>query len=143
MNERLIYSPVTFISHDDSSVVSNPGDRPLDLPPTLISSQLSAVLGFSFLAVLSMRTNQLNSVLRKSCSKWVRIGSTVVDQSFDPPLRVDGGLVEGRFDEFDFARGRRGELNSQRNTLAVCHHHKLRTLSTLGFSDSVPPFFAG
>jgi hypothetical protein len=27
-------------------------------------------------------------------------------------------------------------LHSQRNTLAVCHHHKLRTLSTFGFTDA-------
>ena len=143
MNERLIYSRVAFISHNQSSEVADPGDRSLDLPPAFISSQLSTILGFGFLAILSMGANQLDSLFRKSCSKGVRIGGSIVDQSFDPPLRVNGRLLEGRFDELDFARGRRGKLYSQRNTLAVCHHHKLRTLSTLGFSDSVPPFFAG
>jgi hypothetical protein len=33
-------------------------------------------------------------------------------------------------------------LTSQRNTRAVDHHHPLRSLSALGFSDSVAPFLA-
>jgi hypothetical protein len=40
-------------------------------------------------------------------------------------------------------RGRTGKLNSQRNTLAACHHHPLRTLSAFGLSDACAPFFAG
>ena len=38
-----------------------------------------------------------------------------------------------------------GILNghSQRKTLAVCHHHKLRALATLGFADLSAPFLAG
>jgi hypothetical protein len=31
---------------------------------------------------------------------------------------------------------------SQRNTLAVDHHHPLRTLAAFGFSDARAPFFA-
>jgi hypothetical protein len=34
-------------------------------------------------------------------------------------------------------------VHSQRNTLAVCHHHKLRTLSAFGLTDACAPFFAG
>jgi hypothetical protein len=34
-------------------------------------------------------------------------------------------------------------LLSQRNTLAVDHHHPLRALAPLGFSDFRAPFFAG
>jgi hypothetical protein len=32
---------------------------------------------------------------------------------------------------------------SQRKTAAVDHHHPLRPLAPLGFSDSAAPFFAG
>ena len=90
-----------------------------------------------------MRANQFDSVFRKPRSQWVGIGCTIVDQSLDSPHRLDRRLGKCRLDEFDFARGRRGELNSQRKTLAVRHHHKLRPLSTLGLADSVSPFFAG
>jgi hypothetical protein len=34
-------------------------------------------------------------------------------------------------------------VNSQRNTLAACHHHPLCTLAAFGFSDACAPFFAG
>ena len=33
------------------------------------------------------------------------------------------------------------EFDSQRHTLAVCHHHKLRTLSAFGFAAQGPPFW--
>src|ERR1700680_1545059 len=47
------------------------------------------------------------------------------------------------FREPDFVGGRRVKLLSQRNTLAVDHHHPLRALAPLGFSDFRAPFFAG
>jgi hypothetical protein len=41
-------------------------------------------------------------------------------------------------------RGRcRGKGASQRNTLAVRHHHPLRAFAPSGFPDAGPPFFAG
>jgi hypothetical protein len=40
-------------------------------------------------------------------------------------------------------RGCRVKLLSQRKTLAVDHHHPLRALAPLGFSDFRAPFFAG
>src|SRR5271169_6144282 len=50
---------------------------------------------------------------------------------------------ERRFRECDFPRGCRVKGVSQRNTAAVDHHHPLRPLAPLGFSDSAAPFFAG
>jgi hypothetical protein len=50
---------------------------------------------------------------------------------------------EGRLREFDFRRGCRVKVVSQRKTPAVDHHHPLRPLAPLGFSDSAAPFFAG
>src|SRR6266849_667682 len=48
-----------------------------------------------------------------------------------------------RFRECDFPRGCRVKGVSQRKTAAVDHHHPLRPLAPLGFSDSAAPFFAG
>jgi hypothetical protein len=50
---------------------------------------------------------------------------------------------ERRLREFDFRRGCRRKVVSQRNTLAVDHHHPLRPLVPLGFSDRAALFFAG
>jgi len=50
---------------------------------------------------------------------------------------------ERRLREPDFRRGCRVKVVSQRNTLAVDHHHPLRSFAPLGFSDSRAPFLAG
>ena len=47
------------------------------------------------------------------------------------------------FREPDFVGRCRVKLLSQRNTLAVDHHHPLRALAPLGFSDFRAPFLAG
>ena len=53
-------------------------------------------------------------------------------------------LAEQRFfEERNFVRGRRVQVVSQRNTLAVDHHHPLRSLAAFGLSDVLAPFFAG
>jgi len=56
------------------------------------------------------------------------------------PPYADRG--QRRFREFDFRRGCRVKVLSQRKTAAVDHHHALRPLAPLGFSDSAAPFFA-
>src|SRR5258705_8762848 len=50
---------------------------------------------------------------------------------------------ERRFREPRFVRGCRTKVLSQRKTLAVDHHHPLRALAPLGFSNSSAPFLAG
>ena len=54
----------------------------------------------------------------------------------------DPDRVQGRVDERDFRRTGRGDMNSERNTLAVDHHHPLRTLAAGGGADVGAPFFA-
>src|SRR6185437_12579500 len=52
-------------------------------------------------------------------------------------------LRQGFLDQLYF-RGRRAvQVVSQRNTLAVDHHHPLRALAAFGFADPVAPFLAG
>src|SRR5256885_982402 len=50
---------------------------------------------------------------------------------------------ERRFRKPRFVRGCRTKVLSQRKILAVDHHHPLRALASLGFSDSSAPFLAG
>jgi hypothetical protein len=52
-------------------------------------------------------------------------------------------LAQGAFGQRHFSRTRRLQLGSQRNTLAVDHHHPLCALALLGFSDADAPFLAG
>jgi hypothetical protein len=55
----------------------------------------------------------------------------------------DSNGVQGGFQQGHLGRGRRVQEVSQRNTLAVDHHHPLRAFPPLGLADLRAPFFAG
>jgi len=58
-------------------------------------------------------------------------------------LSRHGDGVQGLVDQRHFRWGRRVQVVSQRNTLAVDHHHPLRALAPAGGADTTAPFFAG
>jgi len=148
MEESLVHPDVMFISNHESSEVSHPGDAAFNLPTPLVSSQLSPILRWQFATIAFVRADQFDASLLKPLAQRIGVGGLVVDQSpgiFAWPAASsrDRDALQRRFDQRRFVRGRRGKLNSQRNTLAACHHHPLRTLSAFGFSDALAPFFAG
>src|SRR5205085_7077897 len=59
------------------------------------------------------------------------------------PAARDRNAPQGGLGQGYFPRGGRLQFASQRNTLAVDHHHPLCALALLGFSDAGAPFFAG
>lgn len=75
--------------------------------------------------------------------------SPVVDHSIGilpPSASADAwhsDLIQRRFDQRAFVRRRRGEFDSVRHTLAVCHHHSIRTRSAFGLSELAPLFSRG
>ena len=148
MYERIKHRDFPLVANDQSSEIGNPCNRSLDFPATFVSPQLATVLAFRFRTVCTMGANQLDATLLQSISQGIRIGRLVVDQPCGILSRTattfprHRDLFQGRLNERDFIRCRRGKLYSQRNTLAVCHHHKLRTLSAFGFADACAPFFA-
>src|SRR6202043_389271 len=103
-----------------------------------------------FLSVRAMRHNQFNAPLPQAFAQRIAVIGFVGDYAhrvLPRPARVMtppyADRRERRFCEFDFLRGCRVKVVSQRKTAAVDHHHPLRPLAPLGFSDSVAPFFAG
>ena len=138
-----------FPSHHQPSKVTPPCQRAFDFPSSLVATQGASILGGRFLPIFSMRTNQLNPSSRQSRAQRIGISGLVIDQPrrIFPRSTATGARhsdpLQGRFDQPDFGWGRRVQVVSQRNTLAVCHHHPLRTLSAFGFTDAGPPFLAG
>lgn len=126
-----------------------PCEGAFDLPSFFVAAQGASILRRGFLAIFSMRTNQLNPPSRPSSPQRVRIGGLVVDQAgriFPRPAPSGArhrNLLQGRLDQSDFRRGRRVQVVSQRKTLAVCHHHPLRTFAPAGQADTTAPFWAG
>lgn len=83
---------------------------------------------------------------RRTIPQGIAVGNSAVDQPLGILSRTvasgsrHGDLLQSRFDQRAFMRRRRGKLDSERHTLAVCHHHKLRTLSAFGLADLGTPF---
>ena len=136
-------------SDHQSSEVAPPGKSAFDLPSSLVAAQWTPILGRRLLAILPVRTNQLDAPSGQSCSQRIGVSGFVVDQPIWIFPRTtssrsrDCYLLQRRLDQRDFRWRRRFQVVSQRNTRAVDHHHPLRTLSAVGFSDAAPPFFAG
>jgi|HubBroStandDraft_1064217.scaffolds.fasta_scaffold281071_1 hypothetical protein len=149
MEERVIHRDASVVTHQQAAEVAEPSDRPLHLPASPIAPQLSPILPLGLGSFGAVRANQIDSPLFQPISQRIGIRRPVVNQ----PLGIlpgpssarsgNGHAIQRRFDQRRLVRRGRGELNSQRNTLAACHHHPLCTLAAFGFSDAGTPFFAG
>jgi hypothetical protein len=149
MKERTIDSYVSVVSHYESATVAQPCERAFDFVSSLVAAEFAAILRLFLFAICTMRADKLYTLLSKTFSQWVRIVTTIGNETFG---FVFGSTMstsrhsysfERLFDEFDFRRGRRVQVVSQRNTLAVDHHHPLRSLASFGLSDAFAPFLAG
>jgi hypothetical protein len=104
---------------------------------------------FAVFVVAAIGTNQFDSSVLQMLSQRVTVIALVGDQTpwflARPASSFSGHSngVQRFFEQRDFRRGRRVQVVSQRNTLAVDHHHPLRSLATFGLSDAWAPFFAG
>ena len=113
MKERSIHRDMVLPAHHQAAKISQPGQRPLDLPPPLIAPQLPSILQWRPLAVVARRTNQLTTPPRQALTQCVRIAGVVVE----PPLGAlprttatasgHGNRLQGRLDQFHFGWGRR------------------------------------
>ena len=149
MEKCPIHADFAFISDNESAEVANPGDCPFDFPPSLETSELPTVLYLRLDPIISVWTDQIDATLFEPTSQGVAVRSFIVNQ----PFRILAWpttactryrhVLQGRLNQRRLVRGRRGKLNSQRNTFAASHHHPLRTLSAFGLSDRGAPFFAG
>ena len=136
-------------SDDQVPEVTEPGKRAFYFPTAFISSEFSPILHLGFLPVFPMRTDEIDASFLHTRTQRIRVTGSIVND----PIRLHTGSAgattwysdtgDGRFNKRHFVRGRRCHEVSQRNTLAVDHHHPLRTLSAFGLADFGPPFFAG
>jgi hypothetical protein len=137
-----------FITDHQPAIVSNPGKCTLHFPSFFVSTQLSSILRFLFYPIHFMRGDQVYSSLFQSFTQWIRVRGFIINQTLDFLTRTSSASARYRdriqriFNQSYLYRRCRVQVVPQRNSLAICHHHPLRTLSTLGFSDAEPPFLA-
>ena len=148
MKECAVNRERAVITNNQVTEVAEPRQGALDFPAPSVASQRSSVLGHGLASIPSMRRDQFDPALRQPLPQRVAVVTTVGDQAqrFLPrPTRVGSAAYmdrrERRFREPRFVWGCRTKVVSQRKTLAVDHHHPLRALATLGFSDSRAPFW--
>ena len=150
MKEGAIDRERAVVAHDQAPEVSQPGVGAFDDPSPAIAPQRSAILGCGPNAILLVRTDQFDAALPQAFPQWIAVVGFVGDYSHRFLPRTARVMTpsysdrrERRLRELDFRRGCRVKVVSQRKTAAVDHHHPLRPLAPLGFSDSAAPFFAG
>ena len=150
MKERFINRDRAVIAHHQSAVVAEPGEGAFDLPTATVTAQGTTVLRTRLAAIPAMRRDQFDASRRQLRTQRIAVVGTVGN---DPPhslTRSAPAMPSAYADRGEcflreprFVRGRRVKLLSQRNTLAVDHHHPLRALAPLGFADFRAPFLAG
>jgi len=150
MKERAINRERTVVAHHQATEVSQPRVGALDDPAPFVTPKRTAILRCRSNAIPFVRADQFNPAVPQPSAQRIAVVRFVSDHTHRllpgtartmAPTYAD--RREGRFCEPDFRRGCRVKVLSQRNTAAVDHHHPLRPLAPLGFSDSAAPFFAG
>jgi hypothetical protein len=127
-----------------SPVVAQPGEGSFNFPSLPVATKNSAVLCFRSLPILPMGGNQLNAASFEPKPEGVAVVSFIRNHPIRPASARSAysNRLEGLRRELDLLRSGRVKGHSQRNTLAVCHHHKLCSLVLFGLSDTGAPFLA-
>ena len=148
MDKRSKHRTFPLIAGAQSTEATQPTDRALNAVAPFVSPEFAPILSLGFFPILAMRTDQVNPPFRQAIPQGIRVSGSIINQSWESTARTPRAatrhrnLRQQRLNQGHFVRRRRGKFDSQRHTLAVCHHHKLRTLSAFGFSDQGPPFLA-
>jgi hypothetical protein len=149
MKERVIHGNITIPADNQPAIIAQPRKSSLNFITTLIPPHLASIVVLLLLIVAPVRANHIDTPLFQSFTKPVTIVSLVGNQAFGifswsaSTFARHSDIVQSLFEQLDFRRGRRVQVVSQRNTLAVDHHHPLRALAPFGWADAFAPFFAG
>ena len=150
MKESFVNGIGAVVANDQTAKVAEPGKGTFYFPATLVAAQCSTILGARLAAIRAMRCDQFNASRRQLCAQRIAVIGAIGNHTphflTGPSATMLPAYADRRerfFREPDLVGGRRVKLLSQRNTLAVDHHHPLRALAPLGFSDFRAPFFAG
>ena len=146
MKKCLINSNSAFISNDQPSVVADPGESSFYFPPFTIAPELSAILSFGLFSIFSVWADKLYLTIAQIFAQSITVICTVANQTLwatfrsSPTISRHLDLRQNFINQRYFVRGCRGNGASQRNTLAVDHHHPLRSFAPFGFANPKAPF---
>jgi len=149
MKKSTIHNYISIPTNHQPPIIAQPSKCSFYFPATFVTSYLSAIMVFLLPVIAPVGANQFHTAQPESFSQRVTIISLVGNQPLGvlarstSPFSWDGNILYRFFEQRDFCRRRRVLVVSQRNTLAVDHHHPLRSFAPFGLSDAWAPFFAG
>jgi hypothetical protein len=132
----------------DATEVLQPGVGALDFPALAVATQLAFVLESAIADVLSVGDDQLRPTLFEPRSQSIGVIASIGNDSAQMGAGASTSnawnlhLLERSLREPAFGNLRGRKLDSDRNALAVDHHHALRTFPATCFADCRAPFFA-
>src|SRR5208337_2599717 len=150
MEKRPMDRQRAVVANYQMTEIPQPGEGALDRPAPSVATQHATVLRRRAATIRAMRCDQQDAPSPQARSQRIAVVAFVGNHpqrllpgttGTMPPAYADGR--ERLLREPDFRRGRRTKVLPQRNSAAVDHHHPLRPLAPLGFSDFRAPFFAG
>jgi hypothetical protein len=138
---------MSLIPHHKPSEVAEPRESSFDRPSAPVSSELSSIGVLGFHPVAAVGGDEFDVAGCEPASEGIAVCGSVVDDPLGQTKRsarfLQHDSIEHLLDQRRFVRRGRVEVDSQRKTFAIDHHHPLRTLAPLGFPDEGAPFFAG
>jgi len=149
MEEGSIHGDLVIIANQQSPEVAQPGKGAFDFPTVAVAAQCASIVERRFAASAAMRTDKQYSPVEKPLAQRVAVVGPVGNHSqwsfpgASSSTTRHRDAIQRAFGQCHFPRAGRDQLASQRNTLAVDHHHPLRALAALGFADALAPFLAG
>ena len=149
MKERTVNDNISILTNNQSPIVPEPSERAFNLPSALVTPHFAPVMILAIFVIAPIRADQFDSTLGQTFTKPVAVVALIGNEPLGIFPRPTASFTRNRYrckcsvDEFYFRRGRRVQVVSQRNTLAVDHHHPLCALAPAGFADAGPPFLAG
>ena len=149
MKENPIHINSSLMPYQQAAIITKPSKGSLNFPTLAVTSEFSSILRLGLFPIFTMWNNKINFKLFEPFSKWIAVIALVTNKSQRALFRAATTVArhfhrfKGLFGEGDFCGRCRGKGASQRNTLAVDHHHPLRSFAPFGRPNSGPPFFAG
>jgi hypothetical protein len=114
---------MAFVTARHSAKAKQPGEQPLDMPPTYVPAQRAAILRYRTASVPLVWRDHFDSALGEFGIEPVAVEGTVADQ-FLGDLRYESS-VERRFNELCFMSLTACNPDRDRKARAVCHCHDL------------------
>jgi hypothetical protein len=140
MNECDVMLDAAVPTGNHAFELVEPGECPLDLPSSFVSTQRATVLTGRLDPVLAVWRNQFNAALCQLLIERITVVGAIPNKSSGPSHR--DSFIEGSFDKGDFMWASRSRVHGEWNTMSVSNNHELRTLAPLDLSHFGSPFFA-